>query len=212
MASFRSKVKSYIGKLIRSNRNEENVEIGVVRSPPGGADEAREAHDDHNGEDFLRTSSPSIPASERLDRIGSWPVWKRKLDTQQTESGIPTRSWVLQRIPDSTPFMSLMKTEDLLAALEQSYENCIFEGPYRSEHPGSVLYCTVLNRIAEFGCCPLCKSVAQTVRSEFPVRALSLSFEVVVWCADWGILETDEAKVAIVAKTFQNDGVFLTRG
>lgn len=187
MASFRLKVKSYFGKLLRNN--------------------------DHDEEGFLGTSSPSIPASETLDQIGSWPVWKRQLDSQQTEFGLPTPSWVLQRIPDPTPFMSSMTTEGILADLEYSYENCIFEGPYRPKHPGSVLYCTVLGKIAKFACCHLCQSIARTVRSEFPVLASSQSpLEVVIWCADWGNLEANEANVAIVAKAFHNDGVFLTRG
>lgn len=100
-----------------------------------------------------------------------------------------------------------------MAALDYSYQHCIFEGPYRSENPDSVLYHTPLDRIAKFSCCSRCVAVVGTAKTEFPILASqSPSMEVVIWCASWGDLEEDESHVAVVAKCLQEGGVFLTRG
>lgn len=184
---------------------EENVELCVVQTSS--------VLNDEEGLASTRNRFSSIPASEKLQHIGSWPAWKQSHYPRLRLTKLLTRSWVLKRIPDPTPFMSLRRTKTILAALEFSYKNCIFEGPYWSEHPGSVLYCTRLDRIAKFGCCGLCKSVARTIRSEFSVPSSpSSSREVVIWCANRGALDADEANESVVAKTFQNGGVFLTKG
>jgi hypothetical protein len=94
----------------------------------------------------IANSSAPIQASERLGHIGSWPAWKRLLDSRRTGGTLLYRSWVLRRVPNPTPFRFLSRVEDVLAALEFSYQNCIFEGPHRSEHPKSILHCTSLDK------------------------------------------------------------------
>lgn len=211
------KVKLHIDKLLRNNKSEEDVGLGVVETstPPICTNEVHEARsDDRQGysRGLLAYLSPSIPAPGRLDHIGSWPAWRQQLDLHRTGYRTLSRSWVLERIPDPTPFRFLKETEDIMAALALSYKNCIFEGPGWSSNPGSVLHWTRLGRIPRFGCCPLCKSVATTVRFKSSVQTSSSSREVVIWCADWGSFEQDESNVAVVAKAFQNRGVFLTKG
>lgn len=217
MACCCSRVKSIIRELFTNNRNEQNIDLGTAQRSPISTAEGREARNDGHEENFLSRSFADfpapIPASERLHNIGSWPTWKRQLNSRRTGSSGQSRSWVLERVPDPTPFESIQKLEDLLAALESSYENCIFEGLCRSEHSESVLYSTTLNQIAKFGCCSLCKSIAGTVRSGFPsLEPYSRYKKVVMWCADWGSLKADEANEAVVAKAFQEGNVFLTIG
>lgn len=214
-----SRVKSTIRQLFMNNKNEHSIDSGMVQRSPLSIGRVYEARNDGDGEGFLSGSfadfSAPVPASEKLCHIGSWPAWKRQLDSRLGGSIVPSMSWILKRVPDPSPFESLRKLEDLLAALEFSYDNCIFEGPYRSGHPDSVLYCTSIGRIAKFGCCPQCKSIAGTVRSDFPHTLLepySRNKEVVIWCADWGSLEADEANEAVVAKAFQDGSYFLTIG
>lgn len=216
MACCCSRVKSTIRELFINNRNEQNIDLGTAQRSPISTAKGHEARNDGHGEDSLSGSFADFPApiaaSEKLPNIGSWPAWKPQLNLRRTGSSVQSRSWVLERAPDPTPFESIRKLEDLLATLEFSYENCIFEGPYRSEHPGSVL-CTSLDRIARLGFCSLCTSIAGTVRSGFPLlEPCSRLEEVVIRCAEWGNLEADEFNKGVVAKAIQSGTVFLTIG
>lgn len=216
MACCCSRVKSTIRQLFINNRNEQSIDLGLVQRSPISTAKVHKARNDGHEDDSLSRSFADISApnaaSERLCNIGSWPAWKRQLDSGRIGSSARSISWVLERVPDPTPFQSIRKLEGLLAALESSYKNCIFEGPYRSEHEGSVL-CTSLDRIARFGCCSLCKSIAGTVRSGFPLLEPCSRFEeVVIWCAEWGDLEANEFNKGVVAKAIQSGTVFLTIG
>lgn len=204
-----STLKSIIAKVFLHKSNHDNFELDAVHIPPVRSDETPGSCDDGDG---FGSFSNSIPASERLDHIASWPDLKRRLSSRNATSNSSNRAWLLKRVPNRSLFKSYQKTEDIVAALDFSYQHCIFEGPCRSENPVSVLYHTPLDQIAKFGCCPQCISVTGTVKSEFPILAYSPSMEVVIWCADWGNLEADKSHVAAVAKTLQNGGVFVTRG
>lgn len=216
MAIFCARIKSTIRKRLKNNIDEDSIEPRIVQIPLVTTEQACEQRNDDE-EGFLSISFPDpsapIPTSERLFQIGSWPAWKRQHFPRLTGSDSGLRAWVLERLPDPTPFKSIRRTEDILAALDFSYENCISEGPHRSEHSGSVLYCTSLDRMAKFGCCLLCKSIAGTIRYGFPSLEPWSRFEkVVIWCAEWGNLEADEVIEAVVAEAFQDGIVFLTIG
>lgn len=216
MACCCSRVKSSIRRLFISNRNEQSVNLDTVQRSPISTAGVQEANNDGHEDSPLSRSfadfSAPILTSERLCNIGSWPAWKRQLDSGRNESGVLSISWILERIPDPTPFESIREVEDLLAALEFSYENCIFEGPHRSARPTSV-YCTSLDRMARFGCCSLCKSIAGTIRSGFPLLEPCSDYEqVVIWCTEWGILEAAEFNKRAIAKAIQHGRVVLTIG
>lgn len=110
------------------------------------------------GDDFqdfssvnISKSSTPIQAVERLDHIRSWPAWKCSLDSRRRDSGPLDMSWILDRLPNPTPFESMWNVEQIMMALKSSYQNCIFEGRHRSQNPTSALYRTTLDKIAKSG-------------------------------------------------------------
>lgn len=226
-SSLKATVRKTLVKIHINNENEDSGEAGVVQRPPVSI---VEAHDD--GASACSTTSRGfgfapafITDSERIGHrnpwLEPWPSWmpkpKPKPKPLHTVWGILTKALKIAfwpfRITINIAVKPIRVVIGIRADLKFSHDNCIFKGPNLSEHSDSVLYRTSLNRIAKFGCCSLCESIAGTIRSEFPIlSSKSPSMEVVVWSTGWGDLKANEANTTIVAQAFQKGGIFLTRG
>lgn len=229
-SSLKAIVIKTLGKIHINNENEDSVEAGVVQRPPVNTEEARKARND--GGDACSTAmrgfgfAPAfVTDSERIGHrnpwLEPWPSWMPKPKPKPkllhtiwriVTKALETAFWPF-RITMSIVVSPIRVVIGMLADLRFSHDNCIFKGPHLSENSDSVLYCTNLNRIAIFGCCSLCESVAGTIRSEFPALSSTLpSMEVVVWSTGWGDLKADEANTVLVAQAFQKGGILFTRG
>lgn len=120
-----STLKSIIAKVLLHKSNDNNFELDAAHIPPVRSDEPPGSCDDGDGSGIF---SNSIPASKRLDHIASWPDLKRRLSSRNTTSNSLNRAWLLKRIPNRSLFKSYQKTEEIVAALDFSYQHCIFEG------------------------------------------------------------------------------------
>lgn len=135
-----------------------------------------------------------------------------KLASPSTVLSEPARVWALENIHDFTPFISLESTKDIWAALQFSFDNCMFARSYALQLLEPPLYYTRLDRIAKYRCCHKCESVRNAVRNESPISPAHSPGYVLIWCADWGNLKVNDANKALFTKAFHQGGVFCTIG
>lgn len=133
-----SRVKSIIQNLHLSKSDDDNLKS--ERAQESDIDyyqkriEYHVKHDAHSeGDDSQEfsavntsKSSASIHDFERLDHLRSWPAWKCLLDSRCRDSGPLDMSWILDRLPNPTPFDSMWNVEQIMMALESLCQNCIF--------------------------------------------------------------------------------------